>query len=241
MEKTKSKTFYANQIKEVIIELSKSSNARDRLFAVVIVLSYHGLLWKSEVMDIAVRDVKKLYEGRYEIYFRSVRKTDKTELAEFKFLLPMYCTDIMDCYIEELYPELLGISRFLKNMSGKGAKAKRKQNMGINALTEVPRRACEILGIDADGYTTNCWRRSATMNMADCGISLINLKRAGGWSSDKVAQEYVDNSKKVRMDNMELLQPVESECNTEERKCKEYDDVVEKSTNVVEKSTKVGT
>ena len=202
-KKTQSKTFYAEQIKEIILHLSKSQSPKDRLFGIIIILSYHGLMRKSEVLDIKVEDVKK-EKNFYEVFFNSVRKNDKTEMAEFKFNIPEYCNDFIDRYIAELDEKTIPCSRFLKNGSKNG---KRKQNMGRNMLTYVPKRACEVLGMDHSGYTTHCWRRSAAMNMADRGISLLNLKRAGGWTSDAVAQQYIGSSKKVRVDNMRLLEP----------------------------------
>ena len=101
-KKTKSKTFYAEQIKEIIEVFGNSDLPRDRLFGIAVMLSYHGLMRKSEVMEIAVRDVAKLSDGIFEVYFQSVRKNDKTEMAEFKFILPEYCSKSMEKYIEEL-------------------------------------------------------------------------------------------------------------------------------------------
>ena len=62
---------------------------------------------------------------------------------------------------------------------------------------------CKTLEISAENYTTHCWRHSAATNLADRGISFINLKRHSQWKSDSVVdtlsnQSDVDNYKLVR-------------------------------------------
>ena len=60
------------------------------------------------------------------------------------------------------------------------------------------RMACEILRIDAQGFASHCWRRSAATNLADAGVSFINLKRHGQWASDAVVEGYIANSRPIR-------------------------------------------
>jgi hypothetical protein len=43
---------------------------------------------------------------------------------------------------------------------------------------------------------------------SDSGISLINLKRLGGWRSDSVACSYVDNSIAATVDAAKTLAPL---------------------------------
>jgi len=58
--------------------------------------------------------------------------------------------------------------------------------------------ACDILGLDHAGYTTHCFCRSAATNLADAGVSFVNLKRHGQWKSDSVAESYIANSQVLR-------------------------------------------
>jgi len=45
------------------------------------------------------------------------------------------------------------------------------------------------------GYTVHAFRRSAATNLADAGVSFVNLKRHGQWKSDSVIEGYIANSK----------------------------------------------
>ena len=62
-----------------------------------------------------------------------------------------------------------------------------------------------ILGLEANTLKTHSWRRSGASALADTGISLINLKKAGRWKSSKVAEGYIENSKSRKIDQMKRL------------------------------------
>jgi len=55
--------------------------------------------------------------------------------------------------------------------------------------------------------TTTCFRRSAATNLADAGVSLVNLKRHGQWKSDTVAERYIANSVPLRQERATKLLP----------------------------------
>ena len=40
----------------------------------------------------------------------------------------------------------------------------------------------------------HCFRRSSASLLADCGVDISVLKRHGGWTSDKMANGYVEHS-----------------------------------------------
>jgi len=58
-----------------------------------------------------------------------------------------------------------------------------------------------------DGYTGHCLRRSAATNLADRGVSFVNLKRHGQWKSDSVVEGYIANSEPLRMERLHGLMP----------------------------------
>ena len=60
------------------------------------------------------------------------------------------------------------------------------------------KNAYKILEISAENYTTHCWRRYVTTNLADKGVSFINLKRHGQRKSDSVVKGYIANSESIR-------------------------------------------
>eukprot|EP00957_Ditylum_brightwellii_P152178 11585856-Ditylum_brightwellii.AAC.1 len=54
------------------------------------------------------------------------------------------------------------------------------------------------------------WRSVATA-LADTGISITNLKQAGRWKSDEVAEGYLENSTPQKNDRMSMLGAEEKE------------------------------
>jgi hypothetical protein len=54
-------------------------------------------------------------------------------------------------------------------------------------------------------YTGHSLRVTSATILADAGISMINLKRQGGWKSDAVAEGYLRGSKKLKQDTAALI------------------------------------
>ena len=94
----------------------------------------------------------------------------------------------------------------LKNVH-KGAK--HSQNMGASVLAKWPKIAAEMIKVDPKGFTGTTWRRSGATTLADSGESAINLKRAGGWQSDKVVQGYIAQSKHIKTAQVGALEGAE--------------------------------
>jgi len=57
----------------------------------------------------------------------------------------------------------------------------------------------------AESYTGHCFRRSSASSLANQGGDIISLKRLGGWKSNAVAEGYVDQSKKRRIEVANIL------------------------------------
>ena len=100
-----------------------------------------------------------------------------------------------------------GKKQYLKNWNVKGKT--RIQNMGKNAVNKLHGIACGILNKDPKPYTSHTWRRSAATNLADAGVSFLNLKRHGQWISDSVVEGYIANSKQLRDERLHCLMPKE--------------------------------
>eukprot|EP00957_Ditylum_brightwellii_P132931 10136416-Ditylum_brightwellii.AAC.1 len=69
--------------------------------------------------------------------------------------------------------------------------------------------AAKMIKVDPKGFTGTIWCRSGTTAMADNGESAINLKRAGGWQSDKVVQGYIAQSKHIKTAQVGALEGAE--------------------------------
>lgn len=71
-----------------------------------------------------------------------------------------------------------------------------KAVLGKNTIAKFPQDIATYLNLpDPKGYTGHCYRRTGATILADEGADTLQLKRAGGWKSDTVAQGYVDNSR----------------------------------------------
>lgn len=56
-----------------------------------------------------------------------------------------------------------------------------KKPIGKTAIAKYPQQVAKFLGVDPEGYTGHCWRRTAASILAENDITLIQLKHAGGW------------------------------------------------------------
>eukprot|EP00957_Ditylum_brightwellii_P178968 13633124-Ditylum_brightwellii.AAC.1 len=69
--------------------------------------------------------------------------------------------------------------------------------------------AAKMIKVDPKGFTSTIWRRSGATTMANNGESAINLKRAGGWQSNKVVQGYIAQSEHIKTAQVGALEGVE--------------------------------
>ena len=104
-------------------------------------------------------------------------------------------------YMTELQTKNVKTKFFLQNWNAKA------RNKIQNRVKNLHKNACKILEISAENYTTHCWRRSATTNLADRGVSFINLKRHGQWKSDSIVKGYIANSEPMRKEREICLLP----------------------------------
>jgi Phage integrase family. len=76
-----------------------------------------------------------------------------------------------------------------------------RQLVGINKLGNMPRKIATFLKLpNAAHYTGHCFRRTSATILVDSGADITTLKRHGGWKSTSVAEGYIDNSLKHKMD-----------------------------------------
>ena len=98
-----------------------------------------------------------------------------------------------------------GKVQFLKNWNNKGKRC--IQNTGKHTVNKLHKVTYEILKRCDTGYTSHTWHRSAATNLADTGVSFINLKRQGQWISDSVVESYIANSRPLRKKRLLCLMP----------------------------------
>ena len=75
------------------------------------------------------------------------------------------------------------------------------QPMGRNTIGCIPMEVAKFLDLpDATSYTGHCFRRSSATELADGGVSMTTLKRQFRWKSSSVAESYIAQSKKNKID-----------------------------------------
>ena len=170
---------------------------------VTVALMYYGLLRSTDVLAVKVQDVS-IRTDKVEIKFNHSRKRVN---HGFTFWVPYIYLPIFRKYLSELSrSDAPSNSRFLKNYNP--VAKTRTVSMGKNMVSKFIKKMCELLGFaNSQGYTTHCFRRSAATNLADAGVSLVNLKRHGQWKSDTVAERYIANSVPLRQERATKLLP----------------------------------
>ena len=198
----KSKVFTPEQIHTVLMECQESDSEMDTLMGVGVACMYFGLLRSKDVLNVTVEDVKCNSEGKFDIRFEHMRKRRN---QGFTYTIPVFYTPLFKKYMKQINMRKMKSPRFLKNFNKRCGY--RFQNCGINTVRSWVKKMCSMLRISEDGYTSHCFRRSAATNLADAGVSFINLKRHGQWKSDAVVEGYIANSKPMRIEREVNLVP----------------------------------
>ena len=147
-----------------------------KLIDICIAIMYYGLLWMKEAYLIKLEDVRIVgEEDCRKIQIHLIIK--KRGNGGFTYYVPSICLPLFQKYMTELQTKNVKTKCFLWYWNMKARK--RIQKSGENLVTNLHKNACRILEISAENYTTHCWRCSAATNLADRGVSFINLKWHG--------------------------------------------------------------
>ena len=198
----KSKVFTSDQMDIVLKYCMSSKNEQDTLMGVGIALMYYGLLRVCDAKKIELKDVSNDETGRVIVTFEHQRKKKN---PGFTYHIPSIYGKLFLRYESELPTDLNANMQYLR-LFHKGLGI-RKNPAGPKTLNSFVKLACKILHLDPECYTSHCFRRSAATNLADAGVSFINLKRHGQWKSDSVAEAYIANSKVLRQEREVCLLP----------------------------------
>jgi len=81
------------------------------------------------------------------------------------------------------------------------------QPLGENKIREVPALVASFLhpGQPTTGYRGHSWRPSGATALATYGGSVLQLKTAGNWASDRVAESYARDNPTVRSEIAEKI------------------------------------
>ena len=202
------------EIKQVFTEVFDPNDDFDLQAIISISLMFYGLLRQNEAHAIKVQDVTVVEEKR--IIHVNFPNPTKSRARGFAFTIPTHLYDVYIKYIKQLRAGSraeLADSQFLKNHTKKGL---RFQNMGKDKHGKFLKRIQEYFGWETKCLTTHSWRRSAATILANSGISVIGLKRAGRWRNLETAEHYLEHSAPVLEDRMNRLDQLKTGDDEEE-------------------------
>ena len=171
-------------------------------------LAFFGCLRGCELANIELGHLEEVNDGIMVSIIRF-----KTTNKPMRFLLPnsvpkldLSPSGTVLKYLNLVKPwlESRKLTRLWPRPSGNNFSA---QFRGKNHIGQVAKKIAAFLKIDPAKFTGHSFRRSAATAAADAGISLINLKRFGGWKSDSVASSYVDDSLAITKTTADMLLP----------------------------------
>lgn len=171
-------------------------------------LAFFGCLRGCELAAIEVGHLEEVNDG---VMVSIVRF--KTTNKQMRFLVPSTVpkVEISPAAILMRYINLVKPWLETKKLTRLWPRPNRNmftsQFRGKNHIGQVAKKIARFLEIDPEKFTGHSFRRSAATAAADAGISLINLKRFGGWKSDTVASSYVDDSLAITKSTADILLP----------------------------------
>ncbi|XP_023311407.1 uncharacterized protein LOC111692006 [Anoplophora glabripennis] len=183
----KSKAFTGDEIYKFITEAPDTKYLATK---VALIMGVMGACRSNELYEMKTKNLQ-FFEGCINI---SVPITKTKVPRNFTVTGDFY--NIVKKY-SELRPSDVSSSFFLNFQNGKCT----KQVIGINKFGRMGKEIAEFLKLpDPVKYTGHCLRRSSATLYADGGANMTALKRHGGWKSASVAEGYIADSKKNKMD-----------------------------------------
>lgn len=151
-----------------------------------LIFGLNGACRGCELVNLKVEDVEN---HSNELLLINVKET-KTKKNR-SFIVQGQYTKIIHKY-QALRPTNMENNRFFINYrNGKCT----RQAIGKNKISNMPKEIAKYLKLkDVELYTGHCFRRTSATFLADSGADITSIKRHGGWSSDRVAEGYIESS-----------------------------------------------
>ncbi len=162
---------------------------------------FFGLLRQSEVIRIKQGWIQ--YEEDFiQVNFREPTKTMR---EGFAFFVPNRLKPTFEKYAAQIDEDLRDDNeRFLLRWT-KSEKARRIP-MGIKQVAKMAEDVGKHFNLN-DKLTSHFVRRTSATVLANSGMTLLNLQRAGRWKSSGACKGYVDTSESAIKDTMKRLLP----------------------------------
>lgn len=183
----KSKTLTMQQITKFILE---ASDEIWLLAKTVLIFGIFGACRRDDIVNLNVDDVED--NGRFLIVFV---RNGKTQIPRTFTITNDGCSfnpcDICRKYLSLRPKNITNRRLFIKFCNGKCT----NQNVGMHTIAAVPCRIAKFLELEnPEDYTGHCFRRTSATMLVEGGGDVLALKNHGGWRSSTVAEGYVEQS-----------------------------------------------
>lgn len=160
-------------------------------------MGYNGACRREELTNMDVKDI------HFKVASITVHipKT-KTHVARTFLIIDQSWINLIRQYFD-LRPKNVTTSRFfLTYRNGHCINSP----VGLNTMGKAPSLIAKYLcKPNPECFTGHCFRRSSVTELANKGSDLVTIKRHGGWKSSAVAEGYIENSLKAKMDVAQSL------------------------------------
>ena len=179
-----------------------SDSNESLVIKVAVLIGVYGGLRVSELVSLDFGDFEKL-ENKFNITVQ-FSKTDQSGKG-FVFIInavpdaPLCPYKVIESYYN-LFENKTG--RFFRKIDKNGKPT--MLPIGVNKMGTFPKIVAKFLQLDGH-YTGHCFRRSSATILADSGVSVLQLQRHGRWSSSTIAESYVDNSEKSKVQISDMI------------------------------------
>jgi integrase len=201
----KKKQAPAFEVEELFSFLDATPNEPEHLVIKLYTLfSYYGALRSSEADSLTFASVNVSTDGLLLTVIR--KKTDKANIGEIKLIPKHENPRRCSITIFNLYKSLVVTNKKLWMKFDDRLKKFVNSPIGRNSLAKFASKIAAILGkTNPASYTGHSFRVTSATALADAGATATNLKRHGGWKSDAIAEGYIRNSKRVKLEIASML------------------------------------
>jgi integrase len=194
-EETKTSSSFSND--QINNYLQQAPNDMNHLIKkVYVILGTYGLLRIGETAYLQFEDIE-YDEQRNIINVALHREKQSGPKALSNYIITNNDhVNIISQYIKKFSKDQRK-GRFFRYFNDKDEPTNKQ--IGKNTIASYPQEIASFLNLNnPSSYTGHSLRKTGATLLADSGVDVINIQRAGGWSSPNIASKYVQQSSSIK-------------------------------------------